>query len=927
MPIQMQAEVTSFTLDNPGRYLCNTLQEALYSAGVPVAGQAALKNGRPFDVIIVGGGTFGCVVAQHILSNDVTRSRRILVLEQGPLVLQEHEQNTPFVGGASPPLREPWVSDLASLNNGRHGGFSGLLFAIGGRSLIWGGWSPEPLQAELGSWPPAVVAALRNVYYQQSSDQIGVTDINDYIYGPLQNAMRQRLFDGLTGGTPGAVPFAALLDHPAVRFRSPALPPLTAADLRALLGLDPASGHSRADLLNMLKLEAPLAVQARTQPGLFSVNKFSGIPLLIRSARLASRDSYPYDELKRLMVVDKCHVIELVTQTLPNNDVEVLGVRVANNPYSDYIPLASGGVVIVSLGTIESTRLALLTFKDSLGWRAAQRIGQNLIAHLRSNVVLRVPLGALGNPLAGAAIPTVPVSALFAKGSANLGGRDHFFHVQITASAGTASATDPEADLFQKVPDLDQVEHMREATATSVVIALRGIGEMAGQNASSRVQLATNDWDPSPPDAAARPAAWVTVGDARALAEGTGGNQVTPVTNETRLDAQLWEKMDSFMDELAVIFANGGPFEILPPRQNPIAVPAAATAADVARLYPHLGTARRDFLGTTHHEAGTLWMGANVASSVTDGYGKLHDTTNCFFAGPSVFPSLGSPNPMLTGVALGRRTADFLSRRLNPPEIPPATLLPSPAPFRGDDPTWQVLFDGTFDSFQRWRRAGSSAGGGGEPPCDFRYSDGQIVTVGKGDHAILYYPQSFANFILKLQIQIFDAAFHNSGVFVRFQNPLLDLQGELARRAAQDLPALGIDWRSNRAWTAVYSGFEVQVDDNAKPNPPGLRKHRTGAIYNISAGDPGEPALQQYQPAPAMMERVWYEFEIRVQGQQYEVLFARGDAAVKARTTLFNNQDQVRGLPAAANVDSGYVGIQAHYDGRVAVRNVQIKVT
>ena len=39
-----------------GRFLCNTLQEALDSAGETVAG-----HDRGFDTIIVGGGTFGCV--------------------------------------------------------------------------------------------------------------------------------------------------------------------------------------------------------------------------------------------------------------------------------------------------------------------------------------------------------------------------------------------------------------------------------------------------------------------------------------------------------------------------------------------------------------------------------------------------------------------------------------------------------------------------------------------------------------------------------------------------------------------------------------------------------------------------------------------------------------------------------------------------
>ena len=78
------SESTTFTLDNMGRFLCNNLQEALDSTGPTVGGRT-----RAFDTIIVGGGTFGCVVAEHLFIADTTRSRRILVLEAGPFVLPE----------------------------------------------------------------------------------------------------------------------------------------------------------------------------------------------------------------------------------------------------------------------------------------------------------------------------------------------------------------------------------------------------------------------------------------------------------------------------------------------------------------------------------------------------------------------------------------------------------------------------------------------------------------------------------------------------------------------------------------------------------------------------------------------------------------------------------------------------------------------
>src|SRR5688500_3600840 len=130
-------QTTPFTLDNMERFLCNTLQEAFNSAALTVAGKK-----RDFDVIVIGGGSFGSVLANGLFMRDPTRSRRILVLEQGPFVLPEHVQNLPFQGG-DPGFSVPWVvrpgSDLR---------YAGLINAVGGRSLTWGGWSPELLTDE-----------------------------------------------------------------------------------------------------------------------------------------------------------------------------------------------------------------------------------------------------------------------------------------------------------------------------------------------------------------------------------------------------------------------------------------------------------------------------------------------------------------------------------------------------------------------------------------------------------------------------------------------------------------------------------------------------------------------------------------------------------------------------------------------------------
>jgi hypothetical protein len=59
----LKTERTTFSLDVLGRYTCNTWQEAMASSD-----QAMRPDARPFDVIVLGGGTFGAAVAQHLFN-------------------------------------------------------------------------------------------------------------------------------------------------------------------------------------------------------------------------------------------------------------------------------------------------------------------------------------------------------------------------------------------------------------------------------------------------------------------------------------------------------------------------------------------------------------------------------------------------------------------------------------------------------------------------------------------------------------------------------------------------------------------------------------------------------------------------------------------------------------------------------------------
>ena len=810
MPTSPRAQRTDFSLDIAGRYICNGLDEALASLG---------PGTRPFDLIVLGGGSFGAALAEQLFANDQAQVHRILVLEGGPLALPEHVQNMPLQGLGIPPAtsisqlrsegldgepREevwglPWHSSTP---------FPGLAYCLGGRSLYFGGWSPQLLDEEMptaadapSAWPQAVVDDLNNRYFAESAAHIGTEETNDFISGPLQNVLRQVLYDGINNGAiTEAIPLGALPDHPVLRKN----PDADETTLRQLLG-NPAgtSGLSVQELRNLLKLEAPLAVQGQTLPGFFPFNKFSSIPLLMKAARSAQAEADNDDGRKRLMAVPNCHVRHLQVQG---------GQVVAVDTNQGQVPVPPNGKVIFALGTIESTRLALNSLAGETG---AQRIGHNLMVHVRSNLTIRIPRVSLAG-LTGAP-PNLEAAALFAKcrhqfADNSLG----YFHLQVTAAGLGELGTDSEAELFKLIPDIDTLHRFTSASDTHIVITIRSVGEMQPQNADSFVRL-----DPELDE----------FGVQRAFVQ----------LQATAKDNELWQSMDTAADEAALVFAAGDAYE-LQTSAGFVAVAAGQPASTVE------GVQRRDGLGTTHHEAGTLWMGNDSASSVTDSDARFHHVANAYALGPSLEPTVGSTNPMLSAIALGRRLANHL--------VP---LAPSP----GEGP--RSLFNG--QDLDGWEIAGQG---------NFVVVDGTLQGTGGADLGLLWNTTPApADFVLRCEWRQSEPD-DNSGVFVRFPNP-------------------NIKGYDNTAYVAVHFGFEVQIDELGVPD--GADRHRTGAIYD-------EPD-QVFSLQPALPAGQWNAYEIRVQGQTYTVELNG------FQVTQFTNPHVDRGLPSRPDAPS-FIGLQAH---------------
>ena len=348
--------------------------------------------------------------------------------------------------------------------------------------------------------------------------------------------------------------------------------------------------------------DPPLAVQGQSPAsGLFSFDKYSSAPVLIEAARDASGQP---DSQRRLFVVPNAHVTRLNTAngTVFSIDVFVNGIR-------QLLPIKPNCAVILATGTVESTRLALHSFPTSPGNPANELMGRNLMAHVRSNIFVSINRAALdpGNILPN----SLQAGALLVRGSTPQGR----FHIQVTASADPSGNSD--SLLFAMIPDIDLLDAtLANQTAGSISIGFRGVSQLFGDQATS-VPNATGRWinlSPFETDEFGVPRAFVNL-------------------TTTAAENALANAMDAAIFQIANQLAGNNPANIRITSQN------------------------RDGLGTTYHEAGTLWMGTNSQNSVTDTNGRFHNVANAFCADQSLFVTVGSANPTLTGLVLSRKVA------------------------------------------------------------------------------------------------------------------------------------------------------------------------------------------------------------------------------------------------------------------------------
>ena len=353
----------------------------------------------------------------------------------------------------------------------------------------------------------------------------------------------------------------------------------------------------------------PLAVQGDSPvSGLFGYDKFSSVPLLIDVIRRDIRDAQGSDAARRLFLVPRAHVIALHTSggTVQRIEVDVAGVR-------RFLDIGPGCAVVLAASAVESTRLALHSFPTPL-------MGRNLMAHVRSDFAVRIARSTLPQ-LPG----RVQTAAMLVRGAAPSGR----FHLQLTASTSPAGSDEL---LFKMIPDIEELAaHTTAPDPDWIPVTLRGIGEMTGDR-TSPVPDASRSWidlSPFERDEFGVPRAYVHL-----------------VASPS--DLATWVAMDAAALDLALAVA-GAPDRI----QYFWDDRWRAEPFPRNRPFPdwHRG------LGTTYHEAGTLWMGEDPNTSVTNAVGRFHHVSNAYACDQSLFPTVGSANPVLTGLTLARLVA------------------------------------------------------------------------------------------------------------------------------------------------------------------------------------------------------------------------------------------------------------------------------
>jgi len=841
---------TTFGLDVIPRFVCSTWEEAT-------------SDPEGIDVVVIGSGMYGGYCASKIFEisrdrfgqGDATKALRVLVLEAGPFVVAEHTQNIPNLG-----LFDPAGSGPVSVGSGSNPGvrnlvwgvgwrsnqpFVGQAYCVGGKGIYWGGWCPRLQESNLKEWPEEVRNYLLDV---NSFDTRPISHIDPLTKTTVSRGEPLSAY-GAVEYEIGVAPGDDFVFDP-IAFVKEGLEPVGLNEaIREFLTKQQATIDPRITQI----LPAPIAVQTQSFiSGLFALDKYSSIPALSASTRTDHGDGRSSN--LRMCVVPLTHVIKLQCAPAGPESPEigtrlVNGIVVSTPGGRKTLPLGPHCQVVLAMSSIESTRLALESFslESSLLRDPGQELmGRNFMIHIRSDIKFKVERKKFAEFVAtrweGKKLADVLQLASL--------------HVQCEGEHGTyqyqlyaaTNSFGPDSNMYKMVPDLQiQSRIADDFDSESISLVLRSSGEVKGGRKSALKDPAFDYID--------------LAGDADSDLEfGHRRAWVQFKTNPDHTADPIWQDMHDTAHAIARAIANGGSLTY----DGDFTLPAFS---------------RQQGVGTTFHDAGTLWMGVDPDTSVTDANGHFHHVTNAYCADQALFTTVGSANPVLTGLCLARKVADDIVSRHGTYSPPASDLtgfrIESLSPDRG----WKTA------PYNGIRLIGS----------------GIIETNPDQGIGIYYLPEELGDFELSVEWKAFRTpAFPNSGLLLHMPDPST------------------VNFNDQAQFDEFYEGaIEVQIDDLGKNfkkdrSPQSIfgdSKYKTGAIYGIS------PARQWASTVlapdgPLTTERYWNLYQISVIGNEI---------TVRLNGKLVNKAT----LPASKRT-KGFLGFQFH-TGRVQFRKLHIK--
>ena len=830
---------TTFSIDAMGRFICNTYDEAVRNPA--------------FDVIVIGSGMYGAYCAAKLYSESGQPGRtplRILVLEAGPFLVHEHGQNIPDLGLGNPfrPVMDTFSPDAGKVRDlvwgmGWRGntGFPGTAYCVGGKSIYWGGWCPRLRDPDLSQWPGEVTDYLAKPpvfgtnlpnrrapldaqsIYEAVEYEIGVKPSDDFIFDPILGP-----------------------DEPPGRI-----------GLNAALGsrLDHALGSLRNGTGTVLQdpEDPPIAVQTQSfVSGVFSPDKYSSLTLLMSAIRHAQASApgdtaEARDASRRLFLVPNAHVSRLIVGDRFRDGAaraghRVTGIEVFADGGRQVLALGPTATVVLALGCIESTRLALESFPTAPERGGDEIMGRNLMAHLRFDFPFQLDRGSFAQWVEDNTDKTLRDQLQTAAFHIQADTPDGRFHLQVYGSGidtNVQGTDNPEGLLYRMIPDRDIAQRLAESQdGNEISLIFRACGEMTADR-SAPVHAPGTSWI----DLASEVDRDHRFDHARAY-----------VHYADQAGNPIWQHMRDACVALATEMGGRG-------------------------IQPE----DRHEVGSTWHDAGTLFMGDDPLASVTDTSGHFHHVGNAACVDQALFPTVGSANPVLTGLCLARKAAETIVGR-HVSEPPPDSDAIAHEKAEG----FVFLLEGA--EAQKWTpndpRLVSD-----HPPL---IENGSILEVhGNAGPGVLFYddPGLFADFDLRLQWKAFlgqgsGNSEANSGIFLRAPRP----------------PA-GLDDA-----TFFDRAIEVQIDDTGYDVATGRFRsplHRTGAIYKHA------PAQRHAQKVPSRDGQPGFWNACRI--------LARG----RRVTVWLNGRLVSEGDVPETLSGPGMIGLQYH-TGKVQFRAIRV---